>query len=827
MQKPRQNPRAIALLILAVALSCAADTNTNWFTEVKPDNGNYKVCALTEKIPFARYSATKIRYSPSSPNDGFPDDTSQIENLDRDLRNNFEFDFGEAAASKLLEYGVVLLPANRVVSRFDEAYAALEVAERPIVVTVDSTLHFAHLALQQVIKNVEVRELTPALTALLPAIARTLVSIYQTQKGDLKEAALRDLAFVSVGLKLLGSKDFQIPPPVAERVNREVEKIESAGNALEQGRDVSSVLNHDCERDLACESGDLDKAAYQEGKACYCEDYREYEPRGHYTETEELTRYFRATRFLSRMSLRLKSPMETRMAALLAAALNKTTIAYRGAKVEAAFLWDAIYRTVSFFIGAADSLTFIEYDRKLRELFGDDFVISRLANGDDLSALTDGLRQANERDTASGFARAWLEEAIGASGLSFFGLRFPFDAYALYRLVRQQIGPNPNHAEYHHLLANLSPECRRAVDETQLSENYDQCDGQSAADYSYLCCSADELFRFEGRPELAEVCRSMPSGLDIAAVFGSDRAREHLAERTEGYCAYDRNIDSLRQEVSQFTEPDWYQTFYSTWSLALKPLFDKNLEGFPLWMTTGLYQDKSLNVGLASWAELRHDTFHYIRQTYGPGLTLPLRPSDLYWLEPLPELYAAIGDVAKVIRTGLQGLNWWGDQLSDPLNRFINLFEKLTAISINELEGRELSGDEKTAIASLSDELILVVDTLALVTGEKANRPSDDPTLIEKREVLGEPYKTAIIAQVYRDTTSGNRLYAGSGPIDWMIALRPVDDQRFLAMIGPVFRYHEFERADTSPLDDQQWIEILNSDDEPPRPDFVRELYPE
>ncbi|MBN1656429.1 MAG: DUF3160 domain-containing protein [Deltaproteobacteria bacterium] len=825
MRKPKQNPREVALLTLALTFSCVADTNTNWLTEVKPDNGNYKACALTEKSPFARYRATQISYSPNLPEDSLPADPSEIENLERDIVNNFEFDFSEAAAARLFEHGLVLLPANRFVSRFDEAYAALEVAERPIVVSLDSTLHFAHLVFQQVIKSVEARELVPALSALLPAIARTLASIYKTQEGDLREAALRDLAFIGVALKLLRSSDFEIPPLVADQVEREVTKIESAGEALERGRDLSSIFNHDCDRDLACGGGDLDHAEYQKGRACYCEDYREYEPRAHYTETDELTRYFRASSYLSRTSLRLKSPMETRMAALLVAALNKTKITYRGEKIQAAFLWDSIYRTVSFFTGAADSLTFIEYDQQLREVFGDDFTISKLSDADDLSALIKGLRQTQESKRDTGFARAWLEDEEGAIGLSFLGRRFPFDAYALSRLLGRHIGPNPNHAQYQLVLENLSSECRRSVDDDEITDNFERCEGQSAADHEYLCCSAAELSRSEERSEIAEVCRRMPSGLDLAAVLGSDRAREHLAEQTRGYCAYDGNLDSLRQEVSRFTDQDWYETLYSTSSLALKPLFDKDLSGFPPWMTTQLYRDRCLNAGLSSWAELRHDTFHYIRQSYGPGLITAPPPSDLYWLEPLPEVYAALGDLGKVIRDGLREMTWWSDQLSEPVNRFIDLSDMLTEIAVKELEAGELTRDEKITIASLSKELMLIVDTLALVTGEKAERPPDDPTLVEKIEVQGEPYKTTVIADVYRDSTLDNTLYAGSGPIDWMVVLRRIDAQTLVAMIGPVFRYHEFVRPAAQRLDDRQWIEMLNSDDAPARPDFVAELY--
>jgi hypothetical protein len=814
------------LFIMVTTLSCAGDTNTNWLTDVKPDDGAYKACALTDKKPFAQYTATKIDYTLNPQNYGLPVDPSQIENLDQDIRNNPEFDFTDAAQARLLQYGFVLVPASRSISRFDEAYTALKDTQKPTLVTVDSSLHLGHLFFEQVLKYVEVRQLIPILNALLPDLAETLLSIYKAQKGELREAALRDLAFISVALKLLGSTDFEVPFILTNQVDQEVARIESAGEALDQGQDTSVIFNHDCSRDIACGGTDIDDQAYEKGRACLCEDYRQYKPRGHYTETKALERYFRSATYLSRMRMRLKSPVETRMAALLTAALNKTTVNIDGKNVKAPFFWDRIYRTVSFFVGAADDLTFIEYDKLLRATYGDSFAMSDLSDDDKLEIFRTGLKQERVREATSGYARSSVDSLDSVSGLSFLNHAFPFDAYALSRLVYEQIGPNPNRTEYSYILDNLNAECRENAGEEDITGAFQQCDGQSAADYRYICCSAIELSKSENRPELADTCRLLPSGLDVASVFGSTRAQGHLAQDANGYCGYENASGSLQQEVTAFTDADFYKTLYSTWSLALQPLFDKDLTGFPVWMTTDLYQDKSLNTALSSWAQLRHDTIHYIKQTWEPGFVTISPPSDLYWVEPLPEVYAALSDLAKLVSTGLQDMELSDDDLSEPVNGFIDLIDSLTTMAIDELEGKELTALEKSSIEHIGDDMKSIIDKLALVTGEKQDKPSDDPMLVEKLEIQGEPYKTTVISDIYHDSYLDNALYAGSGTIDWLIALRPINGDQLGAVIGPVFSYYEFSRPTQDQLDDEQWIELLNSNSAPARPAFIRDLFP-
>jgi len=299
-----------------------------------------------------------------------------------------------------------------------------------------------------------------------------------------------------------------------------------------------------------------------------------------------------------------------------------------------------------------------------------------------------------------------------------------------------------------------------------------------------------------------------------------------LLEENRGYCGYEPSLDKLRQEASSFSDADWYKTLYSTWQLALQPLFNKDFTGFPRFMTTDFYATKNLNSALSSWAELRHDTIHYIEQSYEPIHVTVLPPKYLYWVEPIPEGYAAIGDLAKLIRTGLTDMGIVHPELSELLQTFVDLQDELVSISTNELAGQALTGREQVFVEYMGETMRSIVDDLALVTGVRTDKPSDDPNLEKKMDIQGDPYRTNIIAEVYTNEGLNRSLQAGSGYIDWMIAVRRIDEQTLGAMIGPVFRYREFPWPANDRLDDDGWTRMLNNNEAPSRPDFFDGLYP-
>ena len=136
--------------------------------------------------------------------------------------------------------------------------------------------------------------------------------------------------------------------------------------------------------------------------------------------------------------------------------------------------------------------------------------------------------------------------------------------------------------------------------------------------------------------------RLFPKGLDIMAILGSDRAYDLLDSLYEqtAYPNYAERIDRFQTEFRALSPAEWAQNLYWNWLYSLMPLLYEKGDGYPHFMQTIAWLDKELMTALASWAELRHDTILYAKQSMTPCKIAPGPPKS--YVEPNPHLYARL-----------------------------------------------------------------------------------------------------------------------------------------------------------------------------------------
>ena len=131
----------------------------------------------------------------------------------------------------------------------------------PLYITVDSLLHLYHVQFDSLLSNIEENLLFSDLVEMTRLLLEESSRLERALSGEAREAARRNVAYFSVAMKLL-NPEFEPPPQVGSEVEKEVCQIEEhSGIAL-------SPIFH------------------------YEEDYSQYAPRGHYTKSEVLRRYF-------------------------------------------------------------------------------------------------------------------------------------------------------------------------------------------------------------------------------------------------------------------------------------------------------------------------------------------------------------------------------------------------------------------------------------------------------------------------------------------------------------------------------------------------------
>jgi len=696
------------------------------------------------------YKSTPVSFTPSSPTYSLPLDLNQVANSGQ-IQNEFNLNSGQEAL--LTGNGFVVIPrsGNDIVI----PYLSLKDTEIPIFVTADTLLHLYHIQFNEILKRIEEEEFYTQLIDMTQAMLKSAEADYQSfTQPTLKEAARRNVAYFAVAFSLLETPskkiNFDVPDYVKKEVSQEIKNIEA-----HQGFLPSAIFNSPDSRNL------------------YKEDYSQYVPRGHYTRSDILKTYFKAMMWYGRMAFLLKggddaliAEQDAEIATIQASLISAELPSVKVADYTAKDIWDRIYALTSFFVGTADDLTPYEYLTALEKVFGQEFPPNQLDDEAKMLELKAELASLRNPEIYGGSGVCVISPPItkeklykclsDTKGMRFMGQRFVPDSYIFQNLVTPAVGM---------YVGKSSP--------------------------------------FTMKMTILGPIRGFPRGLDIMAVLGSDSAydilkREGDTEYQGKDTSYDKQLEQLKGQFAAFTEEDWHHNLYWSWLYALKPLLEEYGKGYPAFMQTQAWQDKELNTALASWAQLRHDTILYAKQSYTPMVTsAPPPPKPLLgYIEPVPEFYARMLDLTKMTRAGLSQLGTLSQEEDNRLSNLESVLDRSLSIAVDELEGKELTQDDYDFIRDFGKNLENII------VG-----------------VEDEGKETTIVADVHTDTnTPAEVLEEGTGYVDLILVAYKVPDGRIIIGAGPTLSYYEFKQPIDNRLTDEAWKEMLESGQTPPRP---------
>jgi hypothetical protein len=729
------------------------------------------------KSAFAAYYApAKITVDPKVPPYQLPLNLSNVSNI-----GNMTSEFGlNEPENELLRANGFAIMDCRDVDDIIVPYEDMKDRGVPIFVTSDTLLHLYHIQFDEILKGAEEREFFDALLDMSVAMLKRSGEDYDNYNDatdpEITEAARRNVAYFAVALTLLQTPtvgyngteeirkiDFTVPGYVRSEVDCEIANIER-----HEGFAASLVFNSDPNR--SCDD-----------ECCYCEDYSQYVPRGHYTRSEKLKRYFKAMMWYGRMAFLLKggnrtecgeietpliteedAKLATIQASLIASELPNTSAGNKTVQEH----WNRIYSVTSFFVGTADDLTPYEYQIAIAEVFGLDFDTTELADDGKLLELKAELAGLRSPDIYGGsgvcviyppLTREKLYECLDKTkGFRFMGQRFIPDSYMFQQLVSPAVGI------------------------------------YVGDDAPFTMCVTDG-----GR------ARCFPRGLDVMAVLGSGCAEAILREdgdtEYEGVnTSYNKQLEELKTEFAGFDTDEWNRNLYWSWLYTLKPLLNEFGDGYPTFMQTEAWQKKELQTSLASWTELRHDTILYAKQSYTPAPT-SMPPSPVMgYVEPVPEFYCRLLSLTEMTEDGLTDLNVLNVTEKERLQSLEYILNRLINISVDELENRELTEDDYEFINEFGQHLDYVV------TG-----------------VNDEGKETTIVADVHTDCNTEMVLEEGVGYVKLILVAYRVPDGRIILGAGPIFSYYEFKHPMDDRLTDEAWKEMLR-DNPPDAPGWVK-----
>jgi hypothetical protein len=415
--------------------------------------------------------------------------------------------------------------------------------------------------------------------------------------------------------------------------------------------------------------------------------------------------------------------------------------------------WATIYEPTSFYVGAADDVTPVEWKTAMEQIFG--------ANAAP-EAFTDAEKFAAFADAAQKLRPARIQARTR---------------------IRQNQPPVPDASVQLRFMG------QRYIPDSEVMQRLS-----------------------------VPVYRVFPTGLDVMAVIGSERARVHLDANPniynpQNWTDYLPQRAKLVEEFAGVKPERWTSNLYWSWLYALKALLEPAPQGYPSFMLNAAWADKSLNTALGSWAELRHDTILYGKQS-GAEMGDGEEPAAYKgYVEPNVLFWDRLLSLTRQSREGLVARNLLSDQLKDKFEQFEELLTTLKTISEKELRNEKLTEDEYQAIRHIGGTLEYL--TLSVMTGNP-----------DTWEMVNETDKDmAVVADVH---TGGVRvLEEGVGHANEILVVVPVEGKLVLTR-GAVFSYYEFQHPSADRLTDEKWQRMLNTGRAPAAPVWTKSfLLPE
>ncbi|MGH7490785.1 MAG: DUF3160 domain-containing protein [bacterium] len=622
---------------------------------------------------------------------------------------------------------------------FGEAFLEIFKRDLPVFVSTDALLHALHRSYDTILQDTELGVLIPRLGEILlrmHAAWPALAEAYATQPEMLLMLQDVDL-YLTLALQLLGQN-------VA---------LHQAGNSTSL-QELLGFIRAEQPARVALFSATPRTI-----------DFSQFRPRGHYTQKEELKKYFQAMIWLGRTELMLTKPKPEGEDSPTEADIQRQIIVSNLlletiANSDAFALWQEMESIIRFLVGESDNVTLEHLDWLAQET---------------------GLGQAGELLDDQRW-RAWQAALLTKP-------------YAGQRILSQILYSDP-----------MQPEQIEPPSAFLLF-------GQRFVIDSYVMGNVvyDRVL-FQGR----KVLRMLPSALDVLFALGNNASAALLQEEMDRY-PYAAPLAALRYLVDSYDADFWSSALYNVWLQAIRTLNTAgDLSAYPPFMQTGAFWQQKMNTQLSAWAQLRHDNLLYAKQSYTGGTTCSFPHS---FVEPFPEFYRTLYDFAAQARHHFTDVAFADQGKKDAILSYFShmagVMDSLASISDKQLRRVALDSAETTFLKSmLYDVGVCGPDLTGWYPHLFYQGPNDCANV------------DLVVADVHTQPTDeagnpvGHVLHAGTGPINLGLFVADNHEGERTAFVGPMMSYYEHVTMNFKRLTDEEWQEAYQ---QPPslRPAWV------
>jgi len=558
----------------------------------------------------------------------------------------------------------------------------------PSFISSDLVLQLYHIFYDFTLRSTEQEKLEPVLKALTAGMVKQSLKTYRTaQDPSIREAALYNVAYFDVAARQLGLK-VKVPAAAKSMVADACAKIEG-----HQEPDQTPLF-------------------------AYKVDFSQFVPRGHYTRSADLKKYFRAMMWYGLVPFSTETPVDPKPMLLRVLVMTRDLYA-SGMDVK----WATIYEPTAFYVGVADDLKPGEIRHLAATIYGHVTSADAYVNDAKFEAFVAGFDKLR-----SPGIEGQMTGVPGGRQFRFMGQRYIADSAVMQKLVNWP----------------------------------------------------DRIF---------------PTGLDVMSVFGSAQATAILDNhpdlyQTKTWPEYLPRRAELTKQFAATPAATWNSNLYWGWLDTLRTLNAEVPAGYPSFMQNAAWRSKTLDTSLASWAELRHDTILYAKQSVtaecGGDYVKP--PTIHGYVEPNVAFYERLLALTKQSREGLNRRHLLTDEVNQKFGDVEDLLTELRDISLKELSNQKLTEEQYDDIRYIGGK----IEQLSLsVMG------TNNWSLVDNAD-----QDVACVADVHSD--SHNALEEGVGHADEILVIVPIDGKLVLTR-GAVLSYYEFLQPSSDRLTDEEW----------------------
>lgn len=338
----------ILLLALMLSACTAAGVPTEEADSAKPPD------TQPEKAAFA----IDRSYTPVSVN---PVNQNYLINSLSDIENISRFgDFTDGQKKMLLENYFFIAPFDSEQPFYIYEFNGYNYI--PSFITSDSILHSFHMFYDYTLRSLETDHFTSLLENMTSRMLQNSMEQYENFKDkSLKDAAAKNTAYFAVAMSLLDpDKGISIPEEINDMVEKELEKVNAA-----EVRESSEIFD-------------------------FSLDYSQFKPRGHYTRSDELKRYFKASMWYGTVPfpfLMDDAPAYgcIRQASMMTVALVNDPEAYGD--------YRELYDIIAFMVGKTDDLNVYDYEELLKTAMGGSISLEKLSDTEVLDSIIEEAKK--------------------------------------------------------------------------------------------------------------------------------------------------------------------------------------------------------------------------------------------------------------------------------------------------------------------------------------------------------------------------------------------------------------------------------------------------